>query len=84
MVRGGGSLHGKGIFGWFWGGGGILGSNCIKLKPNPESTMLFSSTWPCFYLKPNLPYRQEWRGKLIISRSVNLSVSLDMFLRDLC
>lgn len=45
--------------------------------------MLFS-TWPFFYLKTDLPYRQDWRGKLIISRSVNLSVSLDMFLWGLC
>lgn len=41
-------------------------------------------TWSSFYLKTNLPYRQDWVGRLVISRSVNLSVSLDVFLRDLC
>lgn len=71
---------------FFLGGGcgGGLGSNYIQLKPNPESTTLFSSTWPFFYLKTDLPYRQDWRGKLIILRSVNLSVSLDLFLWGLC
>lgn len=64
----------------FWVCFFFLGFNYIQLKPNPESTTLFSSTWPFFYLKMALPYRQDWRGKLIISRSVNLSVSLDTFL----
>lgn len=61
----------------------LLGSNYILLEPNPEST-LFSSTWSFFYLKLDLPYRQDWRVELVILKSVNLSESLDMFLWILC